>query len=77
MRLGFFQKQFRLNGNEVRQLATKQPKLITYRLRHLTENRFSLCEEMGFTDEEMKSIVLNKPKLLMRSNCIRNIFKLS
>ncbi|KAF5300742.1 hypothetical protein FQA39_LY10987 [Lamprigera yunnana] len=65
-KLGFFQKEFGLTGREVRGLAVKQPRLITYSLKHVKLNMFSFKEEMGFTPEEMKSILLKKPNLFMK-----------
>lgn len=34
-RLGHFQKTFKLTGNEVRNLAVKRPRLITYHMAHI------------------------------------------
>jgi len=34
-RLGHFQKTFKLTGNEVRNLAVKRPRLITYHMSHI------------------------------------------
>jgi len=34
-RLGHFQKTFKLTGNEVRYLAVKRPRLITYDMAHI------------------------------------------
>ncbi|XP_052745987.1 transcription termination factor 3, mitochondrial isoform X2 [Bicyclus anynana] len=64
-RLGFFQQKFSLSGNEIRQLATKQPKIITYNLHHVNTNSFVIKEEMGFDDNEIKFLILDKPKLWM------------
>ncbi|XP_052756837.1 transcription termination factor 3, mitochondrial isoform X4 [Galleria mellonella] len=64
-RLGFYQDKFNLIGNEIRFLATKQPKLITYNLQHVMTNTFVIKEEMGFEDHEMKQLILEKPKLWM------------
>ncbi|XP_038209789.1 transcription termination factor 3, mitochondrial isoform X2 [Zerene cesonia] len=83
-RLGFFQSSYNLTGKEVREVATKQPRLITYNLHHITTNTFVIKEEMGFTEEQMKDIIKNKPKLLMlnqkslleRFNYIHNIIKI-
>lgn len=66
-RFGYFQKSLQLTGKEVRDLTTKQPKLITYNLHNVKCNMFVVKEEMGFEDGEMKDLVLNKPKLLMLS----------
>lgn len=70
-RLGYFQKQFKLNGNQVRTLAVKQPKLITYNLEHIRVNSFSIKEEMGFNADEVKELLLKKPRLWMisKKNC--------
>lgn len=64
-RFGFYQEKFILSGNEVRLLSTKQPRLITYSLHHVNTNIFALKEEMGFNQEELKQLVLKKPKLYM------------
>ena len=67
-RLGFFQKNFELTGNDVRFLTTKQPNLITYNMEHIRENTFAVKEEMGFDKDETKCLLLSKPKLWMMSN---------
>uniref|UniRef100_A0A182T305 Transcription termination factor 3, mitochondrial n=1 Tax=Anopheles maculatus TaxID=74869 RepID=A0A182T305_9DIPT len=64
-RLGYFQKTFHLAGNEVRTLATKQPRLITYNLEHVRKNTFTVQEEMGFDKEEVKQLLLSKPRIWM------------
>ncbi|CAH1155257.1 unnamed protein product [Phaedon cochleariae] len=64
-RLGFFQHNFGLRGNQVRALATKCPKLITYSLDVVKEHIFMLKEEMGLTPVEIRKVILDKPKLLM------------
>lgn len=67
VRLGHFQSTFALTGDEIRLLATKQPKLITYNMEHLKLNTFSIKEEMGFDDEQIKSLLLSIPKFWMMS----------
>ncbi|XP_022913679.2 transcription termination factor 3, mitochondrial [Onthophagus taurus] len=75
-RLGFFQGKFDLLGDEVRGLATRQPKLITYNLQHVKKNIFTIKEEMGFNPDEMKSLLLNKPNLfMMNPDKILNTFE--
>jgi mTERF domain-containing protein, mitochondrial len=64
---GFFQEQFNLKGDDFRFLASKQPTLITYNLNHIRQNTFSIKEEMGFDDDEMRCLILNKPKIWMMS----------
>lgn len=72
-KLGFFQNRFHLSGNEVRKLATKQPKLITCSEDLIKVNIFSIKEEMGFSDGEMKMIIMAQPKIFMRRH--ENILK--
>lgn len=69
-RLGFFQKLFRLNGNQVRAVAIAGPKLITTREQQIREASFSIKEECGFTADQGKSILLTCPAvwLLRKSN---------
>lgn len=50
----------------MRHLAAKRPKLITSDLKNVNLNKFVIKEEMGFSDEEIKKMVLNKPKILMK-----------
>ncbi|XP_053956707.1 transcription termination factor 3, mitochondrial [Anastrepha ludens] len=64
-RLGHFQKEFRLSGDDVRFLTSKQPRLITYNMDHIRQSTFCIREEMGFDDDEIKCLLLNKPKLWM------------
>ncbi|KAI4465601.1 cgi-12 protein-related [Holotrichia oblita] len=66
-RLGYFQTTFSLCGDEVRTITCKQPKLITYSIKHITLNHFSLKEEMGFTKENIKEILIKKPKTFMKN----------
>ncbi|XP_055598205.1 transcription termination factor 3, mitochondrial [Uranotaenia lowii] len=67
-RLGYFQKTFALTGSEIRLLTTKQPRVITFNLEHIRLNTFNIKEEMGFKPEEMKQLLLRKPKLWMISH---------
>ncbi|XP_052862325.1 transcription termination factor 3, mitochondrial [Anopheles cruzii] len=64
-RLGYFQKTFQLDGGEVRTLAAKQPRLITYSMEHVRKNTFSVQEEMGFEKDEIKRLLLDKPRIWM------------
>lgn len=66
-RLGFFQKQFELSGSEVRQLVVRQPRLITYGLESVRRSSFLVREELGFSKEETKQLLLTAPKLWMMS----------
>lgn len=65
-RLGFFQKTFDLEGAAVRQLAVTLPTLITWKGTpiRVKKNIFSLNEEMGFTKDELRQMVMEWPLLL-------------
>lgn len=84
-RLGYFQENFKLSGDDVRFLAAKQPRLITYNMEHIRKNMFCITEEMGFELEELRCLLLNKPKLWMlnsdelieRFDYAHNVMKLS
>ncbi|XP_011196162.2 transcription termination factor 3, mitochondrial [Zeugodacus cucurbitae] len=67
-RLGYFQKEFRLNGDDVRFLSSKQPRLITYSMEHIRKSTFCIREEMGFDEDELKCLLLNKPRLWMMNS---------
>lgn len=66
-RLGWFQKNFKLVGDDIRHLTTKQPRLITYNLEHIRSATFKVREEMGFDELETKALLLSKPRLWMAS----------
>lgn len=68
-RLGFFQKEFQLTGNQVRSLTLNSPKIITDDLRHIKESTFSIREECGFEDEELKQVLLKCPKIWRLRKC--------
>ncbi|KAL2736945.1 hypothetical protein V1478_002324 [Vespula squamosa] len=70
-KLGYFQDNFHLNGEEVRQLTVKNSKLITYKMSHIRENTFAIKEEMGFNKIETKILLLNQPRLWIK--CRKNI----
>lgn len=66
-KLGYFQSTFYLTGEQVRQVALAKPQLITFSQSHIKTSMFVLKEEMGFTQEDLKEIVLVKPGLYMNS----------
>ncbi|VVC24613.1 Transcription termination factor, mitochondrial/chloroplastic [Cinara cedri] len=65
--LGFFQNKFYLSGDNVRNLVTKLPKLITWPKKSVNLIMFSLNEEMGFNRSERKRLLLIQPKLYTMS----------
>ncbi|XP_012270091.1 transcription termination factor 3, mitochondrial [Orussus abietinus] len=71
-RLGYFQMEFKLSGQEVRKLTVKRPRLITYNMNHIKENTFAVREEMGFELWQTKMVLMNKPKLwtMRRTNIV-------
>ncbi|KAG8226869.1 hypothetical protein J437_LFUL006578 [Ladona fulva] len=64
-RLGHFQNTFHLSGEEIRRLATKLPRLITYSMNHIKGITFAVKEMMGFSESELKQILLLRPKVWM------------
>lgn len=66
-RLGYFQSNFKLNGKQVRILAVKGPKVVTYKMSHLLENTFSIKEEMGFDQMQVKKLLLTLPRIWIKS----------
>ena len=69
-RLGFLQKTFGLLGSEVRHLAVSKPSLVIWKGTpgQVKKNLFSINEEMGFTREEIKTMVLRCPDILKTFN---------
>lgn len=64
-RLGFFQKEFELTGDEVRSVTVTEPRLITYDLGNIKTMSFSIIEECCFEANEVKQILLKCPKIWM------------
>ncbi|CAN8027226.1 unnamed protein product [Ixodes persulcatus] len=64
-RLGYLQKTFELTGNEVRHVVARLPKLPTYSINLISDNTFAIKEEMGFSQEQTKQLLLNSPKLFL------------
>lgn len=71
-RLGFFQKTFGLEGQQVRALAVGRPSLITWKgtPAKVKKHIFSLDEEMGFSREELRKMVVEHPTLLKRDDSL-------
>ncbi|XP_011162406.1 transcription termination factor 3, mitochondrial [Solenopsis invicta] len=66
-RLSYFQSNFKLSGNEVRILTVKAPKVMTYKMVHLLENTFSIKEEMGFDQKQVKRLLLTLPRIWIKN----------
>lgn len=71
-RLAFFQRQFKLTGNETRLVAVNGPRLITHNHKKVLENTFCIRELMGFENEQIKNLLMKKPILWIKS--MLNIF---
>ncbi|VDI56709.1 mTERF domain-containing protein, mitochondrial [Mytilus galloprovincialis] len=63
--LGFYQKQFKLSGSEVRQSMTKCPKLITQKRFRVQAIKEDLLDILGFTQSEVKKMFLLSPNILL------------
>lgn len=66
-RLGFFQQHFQLSGQMVRALTVACPKLITHKTIDVEQITFSIREECGFDNDQIKQLVQKCPKLWMMS----------
>ncbi|XP_071105387.1 transcription termination factor 3, mitochondrial-like isoform X1 [Haliotis cracherodii] len=64
-KLGYLQQEYRLTGNEVRAVITRLPKLATWNLQKLKDNRFYIKEFLGFSDAELKQMLVKYPKLFL------------
>jgi len=64
-KLGYFQKKFGLNGNEVRKLATGGPRFILWTgvPFQVNVNNITIVDGMGFTQNEAKYLLVNCPDL--------------
>lgn len=66
-RLGHFQHNFELNGNQIRFLTVNCPKLITYDMKRIKNSTFAIKEIMGFNKLETKHILLKAPRVWIRA----------
>lgn len=66
-RLGYFQSNFKLSGNEIRILTIKAPKVITYNMIHLMENTLTIKEDMDFNQKQMKQLLLSLPRIWVKN----------
>lgn len=66
-RLGHFQCEYELTGDEVRTIAEKKPTVITHSFDHLRDLTFMMREEFNLEKHEFKELLLKEPKILIRS----------
>ncbi|KAK5984460.1 mTERF domain-containing protein 1 mitochondrial [Trichostrongylus colubriformis] len=64
-RLGWIQQQFRLSGDEVRNLIRKEARVIMFGLGPLQRLVTLFNKELEFSPKEMKNILLNDPRVFM------------
>lgn len=62
-RLGFLQRMFLLKGKEVRRVIIKEPGLVLQEEFKIKLSNFIIKEEMGFSDYEIKELLLKAPRL--------------
>lgn len=67
-RLGFFQREFELTGNEVRKLTVLLPAIVTYKLDQIRELTFSVREELELSRDETRRLLLKCPQIWLTSN---------
>ncbi|XP_005099064.2 transcription termination factor 3, mitochondrial [Aplysia californica] len=67
-KLGFLQQTFGLSGPEVRLVAVKYPKILPYKKDKIALTRFQVKGFLGFSDVEMKEILLKEPRIFMTEN---------
>jgi len=66
-RLSYFQSNFKLNGSQVRLMTVKGPKVVTYKMSHLMSTTLTIKEDMEFDLIQTKKLLLNLPKLWIKS----------
>ncbi|CAL1538735.1 unnamed protein product [Lymnaea stagnalis] len=66
-KLGFLQNAFQLSGSEVRHVALTLPKILTWRRELIADVRFHVKEFIGFTNPELKEVILKEPKVFLYS----------
>lgn len=73
-RLGYFQKLFRLNGDEVRAVAVTGPKVITEEEKQIIDITFAVKEECCFEAAEAKAILLKCPSVWLQRMYTYHVF---
>ncbi|XP_033103489.1 transcription termination factor 3, mitochondrial-like [Anneissia japonica] len=74
-KLGYFQKEFWLAGDEVRTVITRCPQLVTRKISRIQENMYVIHNQLGFSKPAMKEMIIKQPKLLLNGkNNLMNSF---
>ena len=65
-KLGWLQSEFGLTGNELRQIVTEKPKLVTLPLQIPAKIKFSLKNFLDYNAEDIKRLLIRFPKLFTK-----------
>ena len=65
-RLGWFQDEFNLKGDQLRTIVIDKPKLITLPLKIAADVKFCLKEFLNFDDQDIKRFIIKFPKLFTK-----------
>jgi hypothetical protein len=63
IQLGYLQKDFMLNGDEVRFIVTKFPKIAIWNKTSIKEVKLMLKDFLGFSELELKQLIIADPKI--------------
>ena len=64
--LGFLQREFRLTGNDVRQIISHHPKVIHFTHYRYKAISFVFKEVMGFNENQIREIIVGAPSCIYR-----------
>lgn len=65
-KLGFYQKEFKLTGTDIRKAITKCPLLITKNKEIMKRTILYIADNLGFTKWEMKQIFITTPRVYIK-----------
>lgn len=66
-KLGFIQKEFKLNGNEVRKVISEWPRVLIIPQETVLERKFVLKHYLEFTEDQLKLMFVTFPLLFNKS----------
>uniref|UniRef100_A0A2P2I5M0 Transcription termination factor 3 n=1 Tax=Hirondellea gigas TaxID=1518452 RepID=A0A2P2I5M0_9CRUS len=66
-KLGFFQKTFKLSGDEIRTITTNLPRIMFHEPMKIKRIQFILVEEYGFNRRQVRELVVANPKIFLTS----------
>ena len=66
-KLGWFQREFQLNGQQVREIMCHMPKLVVLPLKVAADCKFLLREFLTFDNETIKSFLLLYPRMFTKN----------